>query len=72
MPPPVPRSASAPAPAPGPARAPDALRAQLLYPPPAFHFAVTFGSNAKDRDGAFREVTGLGTQECLLHLRAGI
>ena len=60
MPPPVTRSASAPPP--GPARAPDGLRAQLLYPPPAFHFAVTFGSNAKDRDGAFREVTGLGPE----------
>jgi phage tail-like protein len=30
-----------------------------VYPPPAFHFAVTFGASAKDADGAFREVSGL-------------
>ena len=49
-------------PAPATATAPPSQSAQAIavYPPPAFHFAVTFGSNAKDADGAFREVSGLG------------
>lgn len=34
----------------------------LLYPPPAFHFAVSFGAAGKNADGAFREVTGLGPE----------
>ncbi|PTT91297.1 phage tail protein [Pelomonas sp. HMWF004] len=34
----------------------------MLYPPPAFRFAVTFGSSGRNRDNAFREVTGLGPE----------
>ncbi len=35
---------------------------QAFYPPPAFHFAVTFGASPKDTDGAFREVSGIGPE----------
>ncbi|RZI58244.1 MAG: phage tail protein [Rubrivivax sp.] len=45
-----------------PSQGPQGKQAEALYPPPAFHFAVTFGANAKDADGAFREVTGLGPE----------
>lgn len=39
------------------------LRGPLrLYPPAAFHFSVTFGSNPKDADAAFREVSGIGPE----------
>ena len=33
-----------------------------FYPPPAFHFAVTFGTQPKDADGAFREVSGIAPE----------
>jgi len=36
--------------------------ASRLYPPAAFHFSVTFGSNPKDADAAFREVSGIGPE----------
>ncbi|WP_457355363.1 phage tail protein [Roseateles sp. P5_D6] len=49
-----------PAPPAGPAS--QASQAAAVYPPPAFHFAVTFGASAKDADGAFREVSGLGPE----------
>jgi phage tail-like protein len=32
------------------------------YPPAAFHFAVTFGTQPKDADGSFREVSGIGPE----------
>ena len=32
------------------------------YPPAAFHFAVTFGTQPKDSDGAFREVSGIAPE----------
>lgn len=32
------------------------------YLPAAFHFAVTFGTQPKDADGAFREVSGIGPE----------
>jgi phage tail-like protein len=31
-------------------------------PPAAFHFAVTFGTQPKDADGSFREVSGIGPE----------
>ena len=60
MPPPVTRSASASAP--GPARAPDALRAQLLYPPPAFHFKVEVAGIGAGNDVRFSDVSGLSME----------
>jgi phage tail-like protein len=45
-----------------PAPASQSAQTMDFYPPPAFHFAVTFGANAKDADGAFREVSGLGPE----------
>ncbi|MFK4708374.1 phage tail-like protein [Roseateles asaccharophilus] len=44
------------------ASAPTALREEMLYPPPAFRFSVTFGSAGRNRDNAFREVNGLGPE----------
>jgi phage tail-like protein len=41
---------------------PDALWTRPQDPPPAFHFAVTFGEQAKDADGSFREVSGISTE----------
>lgn len=32
------------------------------WPPAAFHFAVTFGTQPKDADGAFREVSGIAPE----------
>lgn len=32
------------------------------WPPAAFHFAVSFGTQPKDADGAFAEVSGLGPE----------
>ncbi len=32
------------------------------YPPPAFHFAVSFGTQPADADGSFREVSGIGPE----------
>jgi phage tail-like protein len=58
----TPRRPSAAANAASPAAAPAALREAMLYPPPAFRFAVTFGSSGRNRDNAFREVTGLGPE----------
>ena len=55
-------SAAAGAAGPGNASASAALRAEMLYPPPAFRFAVTFGSAGRNSDNAFREVTGLGPE----------
>ncbi|MDZ7589265.1 MAG: phage tail protein [Rubrivivax sp.] len=37
---------------------PDALG----YPPAAFHFTVTFGTQPQDIDGAFQEVTGIAPE----------
>lgn len=56
------RRPSAAAGAAGPASAPAGLREEMLYPPPAFRFAVTFGSTGRSRDNAFREVKGLGPE----------
>ena len=36
--------------------------APAAYPPAAFHFAVTFGTQPKDADGSFREVSGIGPE----------
>jgi phage tail-like protein len=71
--PPLPPQRAAPARAGGAGGAgitPQALQAakarlrvtQGFYPPVAFHFAVSFGSNPKDSDGAFREVSGIGPE----------
>ena len=32
------------------------------YPPPAFHFAVSFGTATRDADCSFREVSGIGPE----------
>jgi phage tail-like protein len=72
-PPKAPPRPAPPPPAPAPvARGvnPQALQAakaklrvtQGFYPPVAFHFAVSFGANPKDSDGAFREVSGIGPE----------
>ena len=62
--PPLPPAArpSARVPAPPGSRASGSLPEELLYPPPAFRFAVTFGSSGHNRDNAFREVSGLGPE----------
>jgi phage tail-like protein len=33
-----------------------------LYPPAAFHFTVTFGTNPQDADGSFQEVSGIAPE----------
>ena len=32
------------------------------YPPTAFHFVLTFGTQSRDADGAFHEVSGIGPE----------
>lgn len=41
---------------------PEPLWVRAEDPPAAFHFAVTFGDQAKDADGAFREVSGIAPE----------
>lgn len=41
---------------------PRVLPAAADYPPVAFHFAVSFGTAARDADCSFREVSGIGPE----------